>query len=152
MPLRRIVERHRATGPKFLVVGALNTLTGLAVIYGLKWVFEAHDVTANLVGYAIGVTVSFALNSQWTFRHAGKLAPAFARFIFVLIGAYLLNLATVLVAINVLAINSYIAQALGIIPYTLCTYLCSKYYVFNAASSRDVDPINRESTSVKDAG
>jgi putative flippase GtrA len=41
-----------------------------------------------------------------------------------------MNLLTVVSLIHFLGVNGYIAQALGIPPYTLTTYLASKFIVF----------------------
>lgn len=62
---------------RFVVVGLLNTAVGLGVIYGCKFFLEFGNVLANVVGYACGITVSFLLNSSWTFEYRGpKLAAA----------------------------------------------------------------------------
>ncbi len=117
---------------KFLSVGALNTLVGLLTIYAAKWFLEWDDVVANAVGYAVGMTLSFVLNSSWTFSFTGQQWPAFARFIAVSLVAYAANLAAVLLAIRGLGIGSYVAQALGIPVYTVSVYLASKHLVFRA--------------------
>ena len=115
---------------KFLSVGVANTLVGLAVIYTMKWFFLFDDVTANAIGYAVGLIVSFTLNSRWTFAYRGPVVPALLKFALVAVVAYGANLLTVLIAINQLGINDYIAQALGVPPYTITSYLASKYLVF----------------------
>ena len=84
----------------------------------------------ELRGYALGLCLSFALNKRWTFRHRGSAVPAFARFILVIALAYALNLVTVICAIDVLHVNSYAAQAVGIFPYTAFTYLASRHFAF----------------------
>lgn len=114
---------------RFLSVGVLNALFGLLVIYAAKWFGQLNDVLANAIGYAAGLALSFTLNSRWTFAYQGAHAPALARFVLVAGVAYALNLLTVLLAIR-LGLNGYVAQALGIPPYTLTTYLASKYFVF----------------------
>ena len=53
-----------------------------------------------------------------------------AKFALVTIVAYGMNLITVLVAIRLVGLNEYFAQALGIVPYTLTAYLASRYLVF----------------------
>lgn len=115
---------------RFLGVGAVNSLLGLLVIYAAKGLFGAGDILANLIGYSVGMTVSFALNSRWTFRFSGAWQPAFAKFIAVSVVAYAANLLTVLAAIHGASINSYVAHALGIPVYTLTVFLASKYLVF----------------------
>jgi len=114
----------------FLAVGIFNTFVGLGFIYLFKWLFSMGDVAANAVGYAIGLSVSFLLNRTWTFRHQGRVTTAFARFLLVIAVAYLSNLAIVLTAIEVFAINDYVSQALGIPPYTLLVYFGAKFFAF----------------------
>lgn len=115
---------------RFLGVGVVNALLGLLVIYAAKWFFGFGDVIANLLGYSVGMTVSFVLNSRWTFHFRGAWQPAFAKFVAVSLVAYAANLLTVLAAIHGAAINSYVAQALGIPVYTLTVFLASKFFVF----------------------
>jgi putative flippase GtrA len=119
---------------RFLGVGAINSLLGLLVIYAAKGLFGAGDIIANLIGYSVGMTVSFVLNSRWTFRFNGAWQPAFAKFIAVSGVAYAANLLTVLAAIHLISINSYVAQALGIPVYTVTVFLASKYLVFRSGT------------------
>jgi hypothetical protein len=49
--------------------------------------------------------------------------------------AYLGNLATVTVALYWWELNGYVAQAFGIPPYVLISYLGSRLYVFRRAAS-----------------
>jgi putative flippase GtrA len=126
---------------RFISVGLFNTLIGLLTIYGAKFFFNFDDVHANIIGYCIGFLSSFALNSRWTFRYQGAQLPALVRFLVVALVAYGMNLLTVLLAIRVLGMNGYFAQALGIPPYTLTSYLASRYLVFNdRTSGRHVQP------------
>jgi len=118
---------------RFLSVGVVYMFVGLLVIYACKWFFQAGDVVANATGYAVGLCTSFALNSRWTFGYRGPQLPALARFLGVAALAYAMNLLTVLVAIRYAGVNDYLAQALGIPPYTLTTYLASKFIVFRGA-------------------
>ena len=128
------MTRQKLGSPlKFVIVGVANTLAGLFVIYLCKWLLGFSDALANISGYVIGLAVSFLLNRGWTFEHSGAVLPALARFLAVFALAYLLNLATVLVAIHSFGVNSYLAQALGIAPYTVFFYLGSRYFAFRPA-------------------
>lgn len=115
---------------RFLAVGVLNTLVGLGVIYLCKWLLGMGDVAANVIGYVVGLVNSFAWNRRWTFNHSGAVLPAVLRFLLVFVTAYLLNLATVMTAIHGFGINSYVAHAIGILPYTAFFYLGSRWFVF----------------------
>lgn len=130
--MRRSSPPRRGAPFRFLAVGVLNTLVGLLVIYGCKWLLGWGDVPANAVGYAVALANSFFLNRAWTFSDTGAVLPALLRFLIVFVLAYLLNLLTVLLAIDRLGVNSYVAQAIGIAPYTAFSYLGSRYFAFRS--------------------
>jgi putative flippase GtrA len=125
-----VINRHLPQLGRFLSVGVLNTVIGLLVIYACKWFFDLNDVAANAIGYAVGLTMGFTLNSRWTFDYRGPQLPALIKYLLVAALAYAMNLLTVLILINHAGVNAYLAQALGIAPYTLTTYLASKFIVF----------------------
>ena len=97
------------TAPRFLMVGALNTLVGLSVIFMAKAVAGAGDVTANVTGYGVGLVLSFLLNRTWTFGHRGDRRSAMGRFLLVFAVAYVLKLAVVLLLVRSLQLNSYLS-------------------------------------------
>ena len=119
---------------KFLSVGLVNTFTGLLVIYAAKWFLHAGDVVANVIGYSIGLLVSYSLNSRWTFSYSGPQLFAMGKFVLVTLVAYAINLLTVMIAIHFFELNTYLAQALGVPPYTLTSFFASKYFVFRTQS------------------
>jgi putative flippase GtrA len=115
---------------RFLCVGVVNTLVGLSVIYACKYVGGLGDLGANASGYAVGLCVSFTLNRRWTFDHRGAIAPAAIRFLAVAAIAYAMNLLTVMLCIHGFDMNSYLAQALGVPPYTLTSFVLSRLWAF----------------------
>jgi putative flippase GtrA len=120
---------------RFGVVGLLNTVLGLAIIFAAKAFLGFGDLAANLLGYGLGLVCSFLLNRHWTFRHEGRALGAlgaFGRFGIAFAVAYVVNLVTVFGLRDAMAVNSYLAQAGGVIPYTIAFYLLSAYYVFPA--------------------
>lgn len=119
---------------RFAIVGLANTLVGLAIIYAAKWFLGWNDILANVTGYAGGLSLSFVFNKRWTFAHFGDTAGTFCRFLVVLLVAYVVNLMSVVAAVR-LGIDGYLAQALGIVPYALISYLGSKQLVFVARSA-----------------
>jgi putative flippase GtrA len=105
-------------------------VVGLLVIYACKWFLSFGDVAANACGYGVGLMTSFVLNSRWTFAYRGPRLAALIKFLMVALVAYGMNLLTVWLAIHYAGINGYVAQAMGIPPYTLTSYLASKFIVF----------------------
>jgi putative flippase GtrA len=128
---------------RFALVGVLNTLAALLVIYALKYVFATPDIAANLVGYAVGLTTSYTLNRRWTFAFRGPHRDAIGRFILVTAVAYGANLALVCAAVYLFRVNSYVAQAVGVVPYTLISYFGSRFFAFAAASPGSLAPMAR---------
>jgi len=115
---------------RFAITGILNTCVGLGTIYALKWFWHVDDTPANAVGYVVGVLFSLVVNSRWTFRSRESLVTIAPRYLAVILFAYFINLGCVHFMINSLDVNSYLAQALGTIPYTTITYLASRWWVF----------------------
>ncbi len=115
---------------RYLIVGLLNSSLGLLVIYFAMDALRLGVITANVLGYAVGVCVAFVLTQRWTFAHCGPTVPALVKFLLVLGVAYAANLATVLFFAEVLQWNVHLAQALGIVPYTAIGYLGSRFFAF----------------------
>jgi len=115
---------------RFLIVGIVNTFIGLLIIYVMKWFVGTKDVVANMAGYGCGLGLSFVLNKRWSFQYNGAIGCALLRFLLLIFVSYLFNLGVTLVAIKNFGVNSYLAQALGVAPYTVITYLGSRYLVF----------------------
>ena len=120
---------HWRTLPRFLIVGVINSSIGLSAIYIAKGVLNYDDISANIFGYSFGLIVSYTLNRFWTFAHNGAFVKSVFAFLIVQGCAYFLNLASVLILIHY-EVDSYIAQALGVLPYTIISYLGSRYFVF----------------------
>jgi putative flippase GtrA len=118
---------------KYLFVGIINTLFGVGIIFIMKWYFNFGDIIANILGYSCGISLSFFLNKNWTFGYIG--GGRHMLFLLVVVIAYVTNLLVVLTSINILHIDSYISQVLGIIPYTFIGYIGSKYFVFKNIST-----------------
>jgi putative flippase GtrA len=120
---------------RFLIVGAANTILGLAVIYLAKLVLQFGDIAANALGYGCGLAAAFVLNASWTFDYRGRTAIAIAKYLAAFLIAYGANLLTVWYLIERAAVNDYIAQAAGILPYTLTFYLLCWLFVFRDKQS-----------------
>ncbi|MCG8506015.1 MAG: GtrA family protein [Sphingomonadales bacterium] len=132
---------------RFLIVGLANTFAGLAIIYAAKYFAGAGDVVANAIGYGVGLAVSFVLNKSWTFAHSGDNIRTVGRFLSAFAVCYLLNLATVLGLISLANVDPYIAQALGIPPYTVSFFLFSRYWIFKKSSS-NTKPAGEKNSSL----
>lgn len=115
---------------RYGAVGALNTVVGVAVIY-LFMALGLGDVAANAIGYLVGLSLSYALNSQWTFRYRGAHADAVPRFVLVIAAAYAANLAALLLARDLGGVDSHLAQLFGVAAYVGIGFVGSRLYAFS---------------------
>ncbi|MGB7550056.1 MAG: GtrA family protein [Chromatiaceae bacterium] len=113
-----------------MLVGVANTLVGLGAIYFAMYFLRLDIFQANALGYSVGILLSFGLNKAWTFRNNDQVIYSFLRYLLVLAVGYLANLATVLISNSHFGLNPYIAQALGVIPYTAIGFMGSRYFAF----------------------
>ncbi|MEM1139950.1 MAG: GtrA family protein [Pseudomonadota bacterium] len=125
----RVIQLTRYSSVRYLLVGVTNTAVGLVVIFLCLGLFGLPVAIANPIGYAVGIVWSFLLNARYTFRHQGPKLPAFVRFVVVTGAAFLVQYGFVL-GIVALGVDPYLAQPLGVIPYTLTGYLGSRFYAF----------------------
>jgi putative flippase GtrA len=116
---------------RFGLTGLLNTAVGLGTIFALKWFLGLGDTLANLIGYGVGLVVSYVVNSRWTFQYRESLLPVLPQYALVVLIAYLTNLACVHFCIQQLHLDSYLAQTIGVIPYAGVTYTLLRLSVFN---------------------
>lgn len=114
---------------KFFIVGILNTLLSLLIIFGLKYFYSFSDVNANFIGYVAGLVCSFVLNKKWTFNHTGQLISTIVKFILVFVTAYMGNIFCVLFLIK-FGVNGYLSHLLAMPIYTIIFYLGSRFFVF----------------------
>jgi putative flippase GtrA len=115
---------------RFAAVGALNTAVGLCVILGSMALLGLGDVAANALGYACGLAVSFVGNRTWTFGDRGPWIDSLPRFLGVFAVAYGLNLVALFFVRDHLQVNSYLAQAVAIVVYTVSFFVGSRTFAF----------------------
>jgi putative flippase GtrA len=122
----------------FGLVGLANTVIGLLAIYAVLYFFAADPATANAIGYAIGMVVSFLLNRLWTFGDSRSIVKVLPRYLMTATFSYLLNLSVVLIATHYFGVGPYLVQFFGIGVYTVAMFLGCRWFVFNVPSQRDV--------------
>jgi len=113
----------------YLFIGIINTIIGYFIIFTLMW-FKFSPELSNFIGYFVSIFLSFYLNERYNFKSGVKYSKGLIKFFISMGIAYLLNLGCVVVSIEIFKINSYFAQILGGVVYTLTGYLLSKFFVF----------------------
>lgn len=125
---------------RYSLVGILNTLATLLVIYGLKAGFGAGDYWANATGYGAGLIMSFYLNRAYTFGHDGAMSGAAVRFLVAFAICYTINLAVVVVLVDGVGVNGYLAQPCGMASFTISFYFLLRTHVFRRSAPPEIPP------------
>lgn len=131
---------------RFALVGVLNTLVTLFVIFFCKSMLGVNDYVSNALGYLAGVLNSFVWNRQWVFHSAGNLKQEMALFFVGFALCYCVQFAIVW-SINqswfgdmeydlgFFVISGYgIATLVGMAAYTVCNFIYNRTVAFKKAN------------------
>lgn len=80
---------------KYLVVGVMNTLLTLIVIFICKSYFEINPYVSNAIGYVVGLINSFIWNRNWVFRSNGRITRQAVHFVTAFVLCYAVQFAVV---------------------------------------------------------
>lgn len=77
---------------KYNLIGIMNTLISLVVVWILYQWLEWNLVLSNFLGFVAGGVNSYCCNRVWNFKSENKKGAEIGRFIIVFVVAYTLNL------------------------------------------------------------
>ena len=123
------------------MVGVLNTLLCLGVIFVCKSIFGLNPYLSNAVGYVAGVINSFLWNKKWVFRSDGGIAREAIVFLVGFGICYALQFAVVWVMnqsmgemefdLWVFTLSGYgIATLVGNVVYTVANFVYNRVVTF----------------------
>lgn len=116
---------------RFGIIGAFNTLLALG-IYELFVYLGLAPQLSNFIAFIISVANAYFWNRKWVFQTKNVDNNAILRF-FALYGAtYLISAALLLLWLDVLHINKYIAPILSLFITIPTNFLFSKLWVFKS--------------------
>lgn len=117
----------------YAMVGVINTIVGLGVIFVLMYVGFKPEV-ANVLGYIVGFLNSYVLNKKFTFKSKNSHTRDFVRFGVAMGVAYVINLAVLVILHYQCGVNKYIAQIVASVCYTISGYAISKLWAFKPSN------------------
>ena len=118
---------------KYSFVGIFNTIIGLGTILFLYNILNLSYIISNIIGYALGLISSFILNKRWTFASKNHYSKEILPFLSVFIISYIVNLLSVIVAVEVITVDPNIAQVIGTLTYTIINFLLNRRWTFSSA-------------------
>ncbi|SFD43586.1 Putative flippase GtrA (transmembrane translocase of bactoprenol-linked glucose) [Bacillus sp. OV194] len=129
---------------RFLIVGVINTLVGLSVIYLLLHAANVSYWLATFLGNAAGACVSYVLNRMFTFKSTSPVAGSMIRFVIVILLCYFIAYyAGIRIAdwafSAILPLPKHFAKDAAVLIgtglYTVLNYAGQKRFVFTESSS-----------------
>ena len=117
---------------KYGLVGVLNTLITLSIIFVFMKLLNVSYILSNAVGYLFGFINSFILNKIWTFKSKKSIGRESFFFVLIFVICYLLQLALLVILKEKLQIKPEYAQIIAMGFYTVINFLGNKYITFKA--------------------
>jgi putative flippase GtrA len=127
---------------KYALVGVMNTLLTLIVIFVCKSLFGINEYVSNAIGYIAGVINSFVWNRNWVFRSNGAFSRQAVHFIIGFLVCYAIQFAVVWslnqftlkdveLDLVVFTLSGYgIATLIGNVCYTVCNFIYNRLITF----------------------
>jgi putative flippase GtrA len=117
---------------KFSIIGVLNTIINLAVLYVCTDIFGIYYLISAIIAFMAAVTNSFVLNKTWTFNEKinQNAYSKYAKFFIISIIALAVNLVILYVLVEFFSIHYIIAQLIGIISNLIINFFGNKLWTF----------------------
>ena len=115
---------------RYISVGVVNTISSYLIIITFQYLLYFSPQVSNLIGYTIGLIVSYILNKRFVFKSRKASYFIFGvKFLWAFIVSYAVNF----LSLNLLLkfdIKEYIVQAICMAIYSIIFYIICKFYVF----------------------
>ena len=114
---------------RFAAVGlASNLLLYLAYLL-ITQQGVGHKTTMTLL-YAVGVSLTFFFNRNWTFSHQGHVTKSFIAYLSTYALGYVLNWVTLYLLVDKFGYNHQLVQGLMILFLAVLLFTLQKFFVF----------------------
>jgi putative flippase GtrA len=125
----------RSAGPmaflRFVAVGAVNTIVGLATVLAAGQWLGANAFLANGAGLTAGFVIGYQLNRLWTFRSSGPVAMTAPRYLLAFVLSYTINFAILVFALRA-GLHPVLAQGAALASYSFAFFFLCRIMVFPA--------------------
>ncbi len=127
---------------KYCIVGGMNTMLTLLVIFICKGLLDCNPYLSNALGYGAGLVNSFLWNRRWVFGSHGGYTSEAVRFLLGFALCYVIQLLFVLGVnssplgahefdLGLTVISGYgLATIAGNVLYTICNFLYNRLVTF----------------------
>lgn len=118
---------------RFLLVGGYNTVFSYLLFAGLLWGFDGqYEQMALALSFAISSINSFWTQKIYVFASKEPAWPEFVRCLGTWGISYVLNAVLLLILVDGLNTNAYIAQGIVLAILTVFSWIMLKYFAFKS--------------------
>ena len=121
---------------RFLLVGIVNAIAGYTLIIALYSLLNLNIYLSNLIGYLIGLIISFILNRNFVFKVGGKIINQFLKFIFSFFLSYFLNIFVFYISSEFINLNYYFALFIASLFYSISFVISCNFFTFKRKFSK----------------
>ena len=126
----------RAQLPRYVLVGAGNTVVGYGIYSALTYLFSSRlphgYIVAALIANIVAITVAYSGYKFLVFKTQGDYVAEYFRFCVIYGIAFALNLLLLPCVVELLEVNPYKAQALLTCFIVLCSYVGHRRFSFRS--------------------
>ena len=117
---------------KFAIVGVINTLINLCVLYILTDFFNVYYIFSAVIAFIVAVTNSFILNKIWTFKEnlGDRTIKKYSKFFIISICALLVNLLVLYVLTDIFKLYYMLSQVIAIGVSLWVNFFGNKMWTF----------------------
>lgn len=125
-----------STLTRFIIVGIINTLTGMAIMFGLYNLAGCSYWVSTAANYILVSILSYFLNKSFTFRHKGEIVKSGIRFAVNIAACYLLAYGIAKPAVIWIlegqsrTVQENTAMLVGMVLFTGLNYGGQRWFVF----------------------
>ena len=129
--LLRLIKDQRVA---FLLVGGFNTLMGYSLFVLFQHLIGRHIPAGYMVSlvcsYSVGVMIAFFMHRYLVFKVRGQFWLDFVRFVAVNTVGFGLNAVLLPVAVEVMGLQTFVAQGVVTLFVAVASYCGHKYFSF----------------------
>lgn len=116
---------------RFVLVGTLNALITAIVIWLMMEELECNYIASNIVAYVIAQMNNFFWSKYWIFSsHEGSFRREIPLFLIAFGCAYVSQFLALLMMVECLYLDEYLAQFLGLFVYGAVNFMMNKKVTF----------------------
>lgn len=123
---------------RYILVGILTTVIGLAVYYGLVFTVLSPKnpielQLANIISWIAGVTFAYAANRKVVFKsHSTNIAKEMRDFYLARVGTLLIEMMEMFIMVTLFGMNDKAVKLIAMVVTVVLNYLFGKLWVFKA--------------------